>query len=96
MHGGTADPLLGHNSPRQEFIRKMRNSEEETFAKRQRVIRRIRMIITEARNISMEVQSGVSVLSELIDVMKNNREKWKTAEKDTSKALESVRKSGND
>ena len=40
------------------------------------------MAMTKARNISMEVQSGVSELEELIDVMKNYRENWKTADKE--------------
>ena len=46
----------------------------------------------------MEVHSGVLKLEELIDVIKYYRENWKTAEreKETSKALESVRKSRND
>ena len=74
VHGGTAEPLLGHNSPREEFISKMRNSGEEILPKCQSVIR-------------MEVQNGVAELEELIDVMKNYWENWKTAEKETSKAV---------
>ena len=50
------------------------------------------------KKASMEVQSRVSESEKLIDIMKNYRENWTTAEKEkgTSKALESVRYNGND
>ena len=52
------------------------------------------MAMTKARNISMEVHSGVSELQELIDIMKNYWESWKTAKKESSKALRASGKVG--
>ena len=71
MHSGIKEPV--YNSPRQEFICKMRNSEEETLTNGQGVIRRIRAAMAKARKISMEVQSGISELEELIDIMRTYR-----------------------
>ena len=49
----------------------MRNPVEENLTKYQSVIRSIRVTMTKARNISMEVQSGISEFEELTDIMRN-------------------------
>lgn len=79
---------LTYSSPRQEFILKMRYSEEEALGKCQKVLRRIRQAMNKQRNISMDVQNGISELEELIDVVGSYRRNWKTAEKDRERSIE--------
>ena len=76
----------------------MRNSDEETLTKCQSVIRRTKVAMMRARNINIEVQSVVSKSENLIDIMRNYREKEKTAgkEKQASKAIESAKNNSND
>lgn len=68
------------SSPRQEFILKMRNSEEETVEKCRNVLKKVRHAIAKQRNVSMDVQNSVSELEELLDILGEYRRKWKTAE----------------
>lgn len=68
-------------SPRQEFIASMKASEEESFSKCQMVLKKIREAMARQRNISINVQNGISELEELIDVIANYRRNWQTAEK---------------
>lgn len=72
----------GYSSPRQEFILKMRRSEEEALGKCHKVLRKIRLAMNKQRNINMDVQNGVSELEELFDVIGNYRRNWKAAEKE--------------
>lgn len=85
--GNTADPftendLLSCNSPRQEFIIKMKISEEEALKKCKNVLKKMKAAITRQRNINMDVQNGVSELDELLDVIADYRRSWKKAEKE--------------
>lgn len=74
--------LTTYNSPRQEFIIKMRLSEEEALTKCHNVLRRMKAAITRQRNINRDVQNGVSELDELLDVIFDYRRNWKTAEEE--------------
>lgn len=78
-------PSVTYSSPRLEYIMKMRMSEEEAFANCQKVLRKIRLAMNKQRNISMDVQNGVSELGELMDVIGNYRRNWKNAEGEREK-----------
>ena len=81
-------------SPRQEFILKMRFSEEEAIGRCRKTLQRIRLAMNRQRNINMEVQTGIGELEELIDVIEDSRESWKKAERereDSMHMLECVR-----
>ena len=69
-----------HTSPRQEYISKMKRSEEETLEKFKNVLRKMRQAMEKQKNISMDVKNGVSELEELLDVSGDYRRSWKTAE----------------
>lgn len=71
-----------YSSPKQEFIIKMRLSEEEALDKCQAVLRKMKVAINKQRNISMDVQNGVSELDELLDVIIDYRRSWQNAEKE--------------
>lgn len=81
----TQGGVIPYSSPKEEFILKMRASEEEAIAKCRIVIRKMRQAITKQKNISMDVQNGVSELEELLDVIGDYRKNWKGAEKDVRK-----------
>lgn len=74
------------SSPRQEFILKMRNSEDETVEKCRNVLRKMRHSIAKQRNISKDVQNGVSELEELLDILGQYRNNWKKAEAEKEKS----------
>ena len=85
--GNAVDPssengLQSCGSPRQEFILKMKISEEEALSKCRNVLKKMRIAITRQRNINMDVQNGVSELDELLDVIADYRRSWKNAEKE--------------
>lgn len=69
-------------TPRQEYIVKMRISEEETLQKCQSVLRKIRQAMAKQKNISMDVKTGISELEELLDITGDYRRNWKSAERD--------------
>lgn len=92
-HTQTPAENLLQTSPRQEYIVKMRISEEETLAKCQDVLRKIRLAIEKQKNISMDVKKGVSELEELLDVTGDYRRNWKTAEKE--RATETATRKGS-
>lgn len=79
-----------HTSPRQEYIMKMRNMEEENLEKCQDVMRRIRHAIIRQKNVNKDVQNGVSELEELLDIINSYRRNWKTAEKEKEKSQSAV------
>lgn len=83
-----ADTTAPISSPRQEFIIKMRNSEEETVGKCRDVLKRIREAISRQRQISMEVQNGVAELEELLDILGDYRRNWKSAEAERERSKE--------
>lgn len=88
--GRTQEPPAAHSSPRQEFIMKMRNMEEETLEKCQDALRKIRQAILRQRNVNMDVQNGVSELEELFDIISSYRRNWKNAEKEKENSLSAV------
>lgn len=69
------------SSPRQEFILKMRLSEEEALEKCKKVLRQMRLAIGRQKNISRDVQNGVSEIEEILDIIGSYRKNWKAAEK---------------
>ncbi|XP_058983570.1 uncharacterized protein LOC131804555 [Musca domestica] len=60
----------------------MRKSEEEALSKCNNVLRKMREAINKQRNISKDVQNGVTELEELLDVIADYRRNWKSAEKE--------------
>lgn len=70
------------HSPKQEYILQMRASEEEALVKCHKVLQKMREAINKQRNISRDVQTGVSELDELLDVIADYRRNWKAAEKE--------------
>lgn len=89
--GGQSD-LPDYNSPRQEYILKMRASEEETLHKFRSVLRKIRHAMNRQRNISMDVQNGISELEELSDIIADYRKNWKKAEIDKQRSKSEAKK----
>lgn len=81
---------ISHSSPRQEFILKMRASEEDTVNRLRNVLRKIRHAMTRQRNINMEVQNGISEMEELVDIMGDYRKNWKKAEAEKNKSKASI------
>lgn len=77
---GTHLAVSAQLSPRQEYISKMRRSEEETLQKCQSVLRKIRQAMAKQKNISMDVKNGISELEELLDITGDYRRNWKSAE----------------
>lgn len=87
---GTRDSSTPANSPRQEYILEMRRSEEETLAKCQKVLKKIRAALLKQKNISMDVKNGVSELEELLDVTGDYRRNWKSAERAKESTLRTI------
>lgn len=86
---GTAS---AHPSPKQEYILKMKKSEEETLKKCQSVLGKIRQAMMKQKNISMDVKNGISELEELLDITGEYRRNWKSAETEIGSSAKVVAK----
>ena len=81
---------LFYSSPHQQYILKMRLSEEETMESFRNVLQRIRKAMSRQRNINMDVQKGISELEELVDIMSDYRRSWKNAEAEKTRSKDLV------
>lgn len=92
--GGDRVTASAHPSPKQEYILKMKKSEEETLKKCQGVLRKIRQAMMKQKNISMDVKNGISELEELLDITGEYRRNWKSAETEIGSSTKVVARTG--
>lgn len=81
--GGEATSL--RQSPKGDFISKMREDEEEELAKCRSIIARMKTATSRQKNVSMDIKNGLAELEEVIDIISSYRRSWKKAEAELQK-----------
>lgn len=83
---------LRPNSPRQEFITKMRLAEEESLEKCKSIVQKMKQAIAKQKNVSLDVKNGAAQLEEMLDIIISYRRNWQTSEKESVCAAQANRK----
>lgn len=78
----TGNPIDGaeHGSPVDEHIEKTRKQEEVELQKCREILQTMRNATDRQRNISQDVQRGIVLLEESLDVIYSIRSCWRSAE----------------
>ena len=92
VNSGIDKLLLGHLYIQDEKLRRGGPYEMPN------VIHKVIAVMSRQRNINIDVQSGVSELEELIDILKSYMENWKVTkkEKEANRAIEIAKDNRND
>lgn len=65
-----------------DYIAKMRTAEEEAVKKCRGVLQNMKLLVPEQKNVGLGIQTGISELDELLDVIESYRKNWVAAEKE--------------